>query len=95
MVQKWWLDEGERIDLIHGIACISAKTALFLLIPSPNDSKERVDAFCTLKCKKKLLFIKLHKSEWQQGQDGEIWLFLYRKTIFHATIHLSGVADDG
>jgi len=59
MVQRWWLDEGERIDLIHGIASISTKTALSLLIPSPNNSKERVDAFCTLKCEKKALIHKV------------------------------------
>jgi len=49
IVQRWWLNEGEKINLRHGISYISTKTASFLFIPSPNDGAERVDAFRTLK----------------------------------------------
>jgi len=59
MVQRWWLNEGEKINLRHGIAYISTKTSLFLFILSPNDGAERVDAFGTLKCDKWALIRKV------------------------------------
>ena len=59
MVQRWLLNEGEKIDLSHGIAYISAKTILFLFIPSPNNGAERVDAFCTVNHNKQALISKV------------------------------------
>jgi len=59
MVQRWLLNEGEKIDLRHGLVYISDKTILFSFIPSPNDGAERVDAFCTLNHNKWALICKV------------------------------------
>ena len=59
MVQRWLLNEGEKIDLRHGLVYISAKTILFSFILSPNDGAKRVDAFCTLNHNKQALISKV------------------------------------